>query len=142
MRSPSVLFLLGLALLAAPARPCLAVEATAVAIVNPAAAAPSQEVVRSVYLSGSTTLTPFDLPSSSPLHDEFYRHVIGREPAQVKAAWARIVFTGRGLPPKTLPDVAAVKRAVAGNPRAIGYVGIQDVDASVKAAPLPIAVPE
>ncbi len=111
-------------------------------IVNPAAGAPSQELVRNAYLSGSTVLLPFDLPSTSPLHDDFYRHVIGREPAQVKAAWARIVFTGRGLPPKILPDVAAVRRAVAGNPRAIGYIGVQDVDASVKAAPFPIAVPE
>ena len=47
-------------------------------------------------------------------------------------AWARLVFTGKGLPPKELPTVAAVKLVVARDPKAIGYIEKSDVDATVK----------
>ncbi|MFN3616423.1 MAG: hypothetical protein ACK4K3_01415 [Aquabacterium sp.] len=49
----------------------------------------------------------------------------------MRSAWARITFTGRGEPPIELPDAAAVKRAVASDPLAIGYIDAADVDRSV-----------
>ena len=52
--------------------------------------------------------------------------------AQVKAIWSKILFTGRGVPPKQLLDSAAVKKAVAANPKAVGYIEKSAVDASVK----------
>jgi ABC-type phosphate transport system substrate-binding protein len=58
--------------------------------------------------------------------------VIGRDNAQIKAIWSKILFTGRGLPPKQLPDSEAIKKAVAANPNAVGYIEKSLVDASVK----------
>ena len=50
----------------------------------------------------------------------------------MKATWARLTFSGKGVPPKELPNSADVKKFVAGNPNAIGYIEKSAVDASVK----------
>ena len=53
--------------------------------------------------------------------------------AQVKATWSRIVFSGKGQAPKQLDDSAAVKKAVAADPKGVGYIEKSAVDATVKA---------
>jgi len=58
--------------------------------------------------------------------------VTGRDGAQIKAIWSQILFTGQGVPPKQLHDSAVVKKAVAANPKAVGYIEESVVDASVK----------
>jgi hypothetical protein len=105
-----------------------------VVIVNSAAAGMSKEQIADVYLGRSNDLTPIDQAASSPIYVEFYKKATGRDLAQVKAIWSRIIFTGRGLPPKQMVDSAAVKKAVAANPKAIGYIEKSAVDASIKVA--------
>ena len=105
-----------------------------VVIVNPAAKPISKEQIADLYLGRSGGLTPVDQPVGSAIYAEFYKKATGRDIAQVKAIWSRILFTGRGLPPKQLADSAAVKQAVAANPNAVGYIEKSAVDASVKVA--------
>jgi ABC-type phosphate transport system substrate-binding protein len=105
-----------------------------VVIVNPAAAPLSKEEVADLYLAKSSTRIPIDQASGSAIYAEFYKKATGRDTAQIKAIWSRILFTGRGVPPKQLPDSSAVKQAVAANPRAVGYIEKSAVDASVKVA--------
>jgi hypothetical protein len=105
-----------------------------VVIVNPAAAPISKERIADLYLGRGGGLSPIDQTVGSSIYVEFYKKATGRDIAQVKAIWSRIVFTGRGLPPKQLPDSAAVKKAVAANPNAVGYIEKSAVDASVKVA--------
>jgi ABC-type phosphate transport system substrate-binding protein len=116
----------------------LAASATAqadiVVIVNPAAPALTQDQIADIYLGRSNTLTPLDQPESAPLRADFYKKATGRDTAQVKATWSRLVFTGKGQAPKELPDSAAVKKAVAADPKAIGYIDKSTMDGSVKAA--------
>lgn len=71
---------------------------------------------------------PIDQAERSPAHDRFYREYLGRSAPQVKAHWSRLVFTGRGRPPRAVPDGEAVVDAVAGDPRAIGYLAPRLVD--------------
>lgn len=52
--------------------------------------------------------------------------------AQIKIHWSKIIFTGRGTPPTALPDSMAVKRRVAEDPHAIGYIDQSQVDDSVR----------
>jgi hypothetical protein len=52
----------------------------------------------------------------------------------VKSTWSRLVFSGKGQPPRQLSDSAAVKKAVAADPKAVGYIEKSAVDASVKVA--------
>lgn len=103
-----------------------------VVIVNPMAPGLSKQQLADVYLGRSETYAPIDLAESSPVRADFYQRATGRDLAQVKSTWSRIVFTGRGLPPRELPDAAAVKRAVAANPRAVGYIERAAVDDTVK----------
>jgi hypothetical protein len=93
---------------------------------------PSKEQIANVYLGRSNELKPLDLPESNPVRQFFYKKATDRDAAQVKAVWSRITFTGQGKPPKELADAAAVKKAVAADPKAIGYILKSDVDASVK----------
>ena len=74
-----------------------------------------------------------DLPPGNALRDAFYRRVADRSPALMKAYWSKMVFTGRGQPPREMHSSAAVRRMVAGNPAMIGYIDRAALDASVKA---------
>jgi ABC-type phosphate transport system substrate-binding protein len=105
-----------------------------VVIVNLAAASISKEQIADLYLGRSDAWTPIDQAAGSEIYVEFYKKVTGRDSAQVKAIWSRILFTGRGVPPKQLRDSAAVKKAVAANPKAVGYIENSAVDASIKVA--------
>ena len=115
---------------------CMSVaRAEVVVIVNPknAAGAMTAEQVANVYLGKDTNLTPFDLPSASASRGEFYKKVAGKDEAQIKAVWARLVFTGKTQPPKEVASSADVVKQVAAGEKAIGYVEKSAVDGSVKA---------
>jgi hypothetical protein len=103
-------------------------------IVNLAATPLSKEQIADLYLGRSDNFTPIDQVVGSGIYVEFYKKVTGRDIAQIKAIWSRILFTDRGVAPKQLPNSAAVKKAVAANPKAVGYIEKSAVDASIKVA--------
>jgi ABC-type phosphate transport system substrate-binding protein len=103
-----------------------------VLIANPAVGALTKEQVADVFLGKSQTLTPIDQPEGSPIYADFYKKATGRDVAQVKSTWSRVVFTGKGQPPKQMPDSVAVRKAVAADPKGVGYVDKMSVDGSVK----------
>jgi len=107
-------------------------HADVVVIGNPAAAALTKDQVSDVFLGKSQAFTPIDQPDSAPVRAEFYKKATGRDLAQVKATWSRLVFTGKAVAPKEVADAAAVKKAVAADPKAIGYIDKSAVDGSVK----------
>ena len=79
-----------------------------------------------------TQAMPIDQPEDSPVRDRFYTQVTGKSPAQVKAYWSKIIFTGRGQPPVQAANGAEVKKMVTHNPSAIGYIDSALVDDSVR----------
>lgn len=104
-----------------------------VVIANPAAATPlTKDQVADLFLGKSQTLAPVDQSESSAIYADFYRKATGRDVAQVKATWARLVFSGKAQAPRQLPDSAAVKKAVAADPKAVGYIEKSALDSSVK----------
>jgi ABC-type phosphate transport system substrate-binding protein len=103
-----------------------------VVIVNPAGANLTKEQVSDLFLGKIKIGKPLDLPSSTPVKSEFYEKVTGHDLSQVKATWSRLLFTGQAQPPKELADPAAVKKAVAADPKAVGYIAKSDVDSTVK----------
>ena len=114
---------------------CLsASQAETVVIVHPSAATPTKEQIADVYVGKSQSLTPIDQPESAPIRAEFYMKVTGRDLRQVKATWSRLIFSGKVQPPKEVADAAAVKKAVAADPTAIGYIDKAAADSSVKIA--------
>lgn len=79
-----------------------------------------------------TQLTVIEHQEGDPIKGEFYDKVVGKNPSQLKAYWAKIVFTGEGVPPKEYAGDKAVKAFVAQTPGAIGYISDESVDSSVK----------
>lgn len=76
--------------------------------------------------------TPLDQSEGSPVRDSFYLKNSGKAPAQMKAHWARMLFTGRGQPPVESGDSEAIKKLVAANPGLIGYIDKDALDSSVR----------
>jgi len=73
-----------------------------------------------------------DQQVGSPERDQFYLRVAGKTPALLKAYWSKMVFTGRGQPPRELAGNAAVRRAVAEDPALIGYIEREALDPTVR----------
>ena len=107
--------------------------ADVVVVVNAANSdAVSKDQIASVFLGKSTALTPIDQADGSAIRGEFYKKVADKDAAQAKALWSKLVFTGKATPPKEVSSSADVKKAIAANPKAIGYIEKSAVDASVK----------
>ena len=115
------------------------VQAEIAVIVNPANgnAVTADELNRlflgrsSSFADGSKAM-PLNLAEGQAGRDEFDSKVLNRSSAQLKAYWSKLVFTGKGTPPKELTDDAAIKAAVAADATAIGYISSGSVDDSVK----------
>ena len=94
--------------------------------------------VAAIFLGQSARLPdgsvgiPIDQPIGSNQRDSFYQRVTGKTPALLRAWWSKMVFTGRGQPPRELPNNAAVRQAVASAPGAIGYIDREAIDPSVR----------
>ncbi len=68
----------------------------------------------------------------SPVRAEFYRKVVGMDPVRLKSYWSKLIFSGRGEPPRAVGGNEAVKRWVARHPDGIGYVDGKALDHTVK----------
>lgn len=106
-----------------------------VVVVNPsnAASGMTADQASQFFLGKSTSLTPVDQVESAAIRAEFYKKVTDKEPSQAKALWSKLVFTGKATPPKEYASSADVKKAIAADPKAIGYIEKGALDASVKA---------
>ena len=119
------------AALLACALPALAEVVVVVGAKSPAATM-SNEQVAQFFLGKSTSMTPIDQNDGSPVRNEFYKKVADKEASQAKALWSKLVFTGKATLPKEVAGSAEVKKAVAADPKAIGYIEKSAVDATVK----------
>lgn len=85
----------------------------------------------SAYPNGTRAI-PVDQTAGSATRSEFYHKVARKSASQLTAYWAKAIFSGDSFPPKQLNDNVAVKRAVADNPYAIGYIDNSALDSSVR----------
>jgi ABC-type phosphate transport system substrate-binding protein len=109
--------------------------ATEIAVIvnpkNPATRMFSEQAAQ-FFIGKSTLFTPIEHNDGSALRNEFNTKVLGKDSAQVKSIWSKLVFTGKGTAPKEYGSSAEVKKAVAADPTAIGYIEKSAVDDSVK----------
>lgn len=121
-------------IIAALAAAALNAQAETVVIVNKANPATRMfsEQAAQFFLGKSAMFTPVDLPENSTVRAEFYHKLADKDTAQVKAIWSKLVFTGKATAPKEYASSAEVKKAVAADPKAIGYIEKSAVDDSIK----------
>jgi ABC-type phosphate transport system substrate-binding protein len=84
------------------------------------------------FLGKSAMFTPIDQAEGSAIRADFYHKAADKDPAQVKAIWSKLMFTGKATPPKEVASNADVKKAVAADPKAIAYIDKSAVDDTVK----------
>ena len=129
--------LVSIVLLAA-ALPAAAQEVVAVVSARSPVTALNPTQVADIFLGRSTRFpdgtqaVPIDQAEESELRDRFYSTYAGKSPSQVKAHWAKIIFTGRGQPPRQVGNSQEAKKLIAENPHAIGYIDSRHVDTSVR----------
>ncbi|MFP5390878.1 MAG: phosphate ABC transporter substrate-binding protein [Gammaproteobacteria bacterium] len=87
---------------------------------------------KNATLPGAGKMIPVDQAEGASAREEFYNKVASKSGAQMKAYWAKQIFTGTITPPKAVGDNAGVKAAVAKTPNTIGYIDKSAVDGSVK----------
>jgi ABC-type phosphate transport system substrate-binding protein len=129
LNNPTAWCLAGL--LAAAALTARAETVVIVNKANPATRMFSEQAAQ-FFLGKSSMFTPVDQAESSPIRAEFYHKVADKDTAQVKAIWSKLVFTGKATAPKEYASNAEVKKAVAADPKAIGYIDKSAVDDTVK----------
>jgi len=118
--------------LAAAALPASAETVVIVSAKNPASRMFSEQAAQ-FFLGKSTMFTPIDQAEGSAIRNDFYKKVADKDAGQVKALWSKLVFTGKATAePKEFKSNAEVKKAVADDPKAIGYIDKSAVDDSVK----------
>jgi ABC-type phosphate transport system substrate-binding protein len=83
-------------------------------------------------IQASTRLTPVDQKKGSELRKEFAQKVLGKSEAQLSRYWSRLMFSGKGQPPRDYDGDAAVIREVTGNPGRLGYVSADAVTEDTK----------
>lgn len=80
------------------------------------------------------SVVPLALADTAPASTAFNDAVLKKSSSQLKAYWSKLVFTGKGTPPKEIGSDEEMLKLVATNPSVIGYVDASKVDASVKVA--------
>jgi ABC-type phosphate transport system substrate-binding protein len=98
----------------------------------------SQKDAQRIYLGKSKKFPdglealPINLPKGSPTVDSFNSTFLERNTSQVTAYWSKLVFTGKGTPPREIDSVADMIQLVSTNRNAIGYVDEKDLVGDVK----------
>jgi hypothetical protein len=93
---------------------------------NPVTALSQQEAValfmgRTRFFADGRPAVPCDLAGDAR-RAGFYRALSGMSLAQVNSYWARLMFSGRSLPPQQLPDEEALVGRLAADPSAVGWL--------------------
>jgi hypothetical protein len=82
-------------------------------------------------LRDGTPVKLLDLPSG-PIRNAFYTALIGKNAAQTRAYWSRMVFTGRARPPREVLDVGQMREQLRSDPVFIGYLPAAEVEADLR----------
>ncbi|MCW8876251.1 MAG: hypothetical protein OQK04_16695 [Kangiellaceae bacterium] len=81
---------------------------------------------------GGKKAVPINQKDAQSVTKEFNQKVIGKSSSQIRAYWSKIVFTGKGSPPKEVTSDAEVLNLISSDPNLIGYIDASKVSGGVK----------
>lgn len=95
------------------------------------------EEIQQVFLGkrneiGGVSVTPVDHSEGNEVREVFYDKVVDKTPSQLNAYWSRLIFTGKGKPPKQYFDDAEVLETVLEEEDAVGYIDSSSIAEGVK----------
>ncbi len=97
----------------------------------------NEDEIRSLFLGKHRSFNTgqdaqvITLGSDQAGRSRFIELALGKNDSQLKAYWAQLLFTGKGVPPKEVTSTEMLK-LIANTPNAIGYIDSTQVDGSVK----------
>jgi ABC-type phosphate transport system substrate-binding protein len=105
-------------------------------IVNPSnTSLLTESAIERIFLGKSTQFpdgsVAIPLNTTGEVYDTFNERVLGRSSSQIQSYWAKLVFTGRGTPPKEV-DEASIIELIKDNKNAIAYIHSSCVTDDVK----------
>lgn len=77
---------------------------------------------------------PISLKEGTAEYNAFAESVLDKSDKQLKAYWAKIIFTGQGTPPREVDNAAQMLELISNNPNLIGFVPAGSETGAVKAA--------
>lgn len=100
----------------------------------------SEKAVSRIFLgkskrfSNGSEAIPIDQQEGNAVRADFSSKLLKKSSSQLKAYWSKLIFTGKGSPPKQVASDAEVIDLVSKNPSLIGYVSKDPGDGSVRSA--------
>jgi len=97
----------------------------------------SKNTVTAIFLGKTSTFpdgnqaVPIEQNEDQEAHKEFQRLVTEKSDAQLNAYWAKMVFSGKGNPPREVANNTEVLKIIAANPNMIGYLDKSAVNRTV-----------
>jgi len=111
-----------------------------VVVVNAESSTPalSQSQVIDIFLGryrsfpNGGAATPIDQPESSAIKADFYRRLVNKEPNDINAYWARLIFSGRTSPPLQTNRSVDVPELLVRHPGGVAYMERSQIDKRVR----------
>ena len=75
---------------------------------------------------------PIDQAVDDPSRAVFVKKILKKGEGNLNSYWARMIFSSKGKPPKVINNPAEMKKLIAANKNAIGYIDAAEVDDTVK----------
>jgi len=72
---------------------------------------------------------PLQLPEDDPLRRQFTEQVLNKSPSQLRAYWAKRIFTGKGKPPSSAVNRNQAIKLVLEDRQFLSYADIDTIDA-------------
>ena len=71
---------------------------------------------------GGGPAVPITLDEGTAGSEAFNGNVLNKSASQLKAYWSKLVFTGKGTPPKSVANDAEMIALISANPNMIGFI--------------------
>jgi len=88
----------------------------------------SREQLEDIFLGqtqsfpNGSQVVPVDQAEGSNARRQFYEVVLGRTAAQVRSHWAKLTFTGRGRPPRSVSSTDEILALISQDARILSYI--------------------
>ncbi len=118
--------------------PSLALAEVEVVVHPSNAAALDKDSIKRIFLGktrafpGGGEAVPIALKEGTAEDADFTKGVLSKTPKQLKAYWAKMVFTGKGTPPRQMDSAAQIVELISANPNLIGFIPAGSGGGSVK----------
>ena len=97
-----------------------------------------KDKISAIFLGKTSTFPdgnpaePIEQTEDTVAREEFHRVITEKSSSQLKSYWSKMVFSGKGNPPKEAPNSAEVLKLIAANPRIIGYMEKSEINSTLK----------